>query len=127
MSDETHDVESILDRYRPAGPDAAARERIVRKAQVRSRWAFAEAMAAMLLIGMTLAQIGASVTEIIPRPHADEARTQRLASAIASLDLRIDRDEAYAMAQRLSAGERLVLLPLVHGDPNVSDNYGVIR
>ncbi|GEM_PF-3758463 len=126
MSDDTHDVESILGQYRLAGPDAAVRARIVGRAEVRSRWAFAEAMAAMLLIGMTLAQIGASVTEIVPRPRADEARTERLASEIASLDLPIGRDEAYAIAQRISAGERLVLVPLIHGDSSINTNIGVI-
>ena len=126
MSDDTSDMESMLSQYRPAGPDSVLRQRIVDQARVRSRWAFAEAMAAMLLIGMTLAQIGASVTEIIPRPHADEARTQRLASAIVSLDLPIDRDQAYAMAQKLSAGEHLVLLPLIHGDPSANANNGDI-
>lgn len=122
MSDETNDMESMLTQFRPAGPDAAVRARIVGQARVRSRWAFVEAMAAMLLIGMTLAQIGASVTQVIPRPHVDEAHTQELASAIARLDLPISRDEAYAMAQRLSAGEHLVLLPLVHGDPSITTN-----
>lgn len=126
MSDETSDMESILSQYQPAGPDAAVRERIVGRARVRSRWAFGEAMAAMLLIGMTLGQIGASVTAVIPRPHADEARTQRLASAIAQLDLPISRDEAYAMARQLSAGERLVSLPVIHGDSSINTNIGVI-
>ena len=126
MSDETSDMESMLTQYRPAGPDAALRARIVGQVRVRSRWAFAEAMAALLLIGMTLAQIGASVTQIIPRPHVDEARTQRLALAIASLDLPIGRDEAYSMAERLSAGERLVLLPLVHGNSSINTNIGVM-
>lgn len=126
MSDEISNMESILSQYRPAGPDAAVRARVVGRARVRSRWVFVEAMAAMLLIGMTLAQIGSSVTQIIPPPHVDEARTQRLASAIASLDLPIDRDEAYAMAQRLSAGERLVTLPLIHGNQSVPTNIGVM-
>lgn len=126
MTDDTTDIESLMIRFRPAGPDADLRSRVVRQTRNRSRWAFAEAMAAMLLIGMNLAQIGASVTQIIPPPHRDEARTQQLASAIARLDLPISRDEAYAMAQQLSAGEQLVPLPLIHGNPSFTTNYGVI-
>ena len=126
MTDDTSEIESILARFRPAGPDATVRGRVVRQVRSRSRWAFAEAMAAMLLIGMNLAQIGASVTQIIPPPHTDEARTQQLASAIARLDLPINRDEAYAMAQQLSAGERLVLLPLIHGNLSINTNNGMM-
>lgn len=126
MTDDTSEIESMLSRFRPAGPDTDLRGRVVRQTRRRSQWAFAEAMAAMLLIGMNLAQIGASVTQIIPPPHADEARTRQLAVAIARLDLPISRDEAYAMAQQLSAGQRLVPLPLIHGSPSINTNYGVI-
>lgn len=126
MTDDTSDIESMLSRFKPADPDAAVRERLVRRARTRSQWAFAEAMAAMLLIGMNLAQIGASVTQILPSPHADEARTRQVASAIARLDLPISQDEAYAMAQQLSAGERLVPLPMIHGNPSLNTNLGVM-
>ena len=126
MIDDTSEIESILTCFRPAGPDAAVRGRVIQQVRSRSRWAFAEAMAAMLLIGMNLAQIGASVTQIIPPPHADEARTQQLALAIARLDLPINRDEAYVMAQQLSAGERLVLLPVIHGNLSINTNNGVM-
>lgn len=126
MIDDTSEIESILTRFRPTGPDAAVRGRVVQQVRRRSRWAFAEAMAAMLLIGMNLAQIGASVTQIIPLPHTDEARTQQLALAIARLDLPINRDEAYAMAQQLSAGEHLVLLPVIHGNLSINTNNGVM-
>lgn len=126
MTDDTSEIESILSRFRPAGPDAKVRGRVVQQERKRSRWAFAEAMAAMLLIGMNLAQIGASVTQIIPPPHTDEARTQQLALAIARLDLPINSDEAYAMAQQLSAGERLVMLPVIHGNLSINTNNGVM-
>ncbi len=124
MNDDTSKIECILVRFRPAGPDADLRSRVVQRTRTRSRWAFAEAMAAMLLIGLNLAQIGASVTQIIPPPHTNEARTRQLAVAIARLDLPFSQDEAYAMAQQLSAGERLVRLPLVHGSPSMNINNG---
>lgn len=126
MPDDTSEIESLLGRFKPAGPDAAVRRRVVRQARRRSQWAFAEAMAALLLIGMNLAQIGASVTQVIPRPRADEGRTQQLASAITRLDLPISRQEAYVMAQQLSAGEHLVPLPLIHGNPSLNTNLGVM-
>ena len=126
MTNDVNEMESILTRYRPAGPDATVRERVVGQAQRRWRGAFAEAMVAMLLVGMNLAQIGASVTQVISVPHIEEARTQQLAEAIACLDLPITQDETYAMARQFSAGERLTLLPLVHGNPSINANIGVI-
>jgi hypothetical protein len=126
MMDNTNEMESILSRYRPAGPNAALRDRIVRQGHRRSGWLFLEAMAAMLLIGMNLAQISASATQFISSSHADEARIQEIATALRRLDLPVSPDETQAMAVRLAAADRLVPLPSLHGTGMITSSQGVI-
>jgi len=126
MTDDTSDIESMLGQFRPAGPDAAVRGRVVRHVRGRSLFAYWEAMAAMLLVGATLSQIGASATQMVSTQKIDEAHIRQMASAIARLDLPVTPDEAQAMALRLSAGEHLILLPLVHGDLSFYTNHGAL-
>jgi hypothetical protein len=115
MTEDTHEIESILSRYRPAGPDAGLRMRIVQQSRRRSIWPFMEAIAAVVLIGLNLAQIGASVTRLVPQAPADEARDRTVAAAIGRLDLPVTVGEARVLAMELVAGEHLVPLPLIHG------------
>ena len=115
MTDDTHEIKSILSRYRPAGPDAALRGRVVQPSRRRSAWPLVEAMAATILIGLNLAQIGASMSQLSPESPVDETRTQAVAAAITRLDLPVTPAQARVMAQELVAGERLVPLPLIHG------------
>ena len=115
MTEETHDIEALLRRYRPAGPDAALRTRIVGQSRRRSAWLFVEAVAAMVLIGLNLAQIGATAAHFVPPARVDEARTRAVAAAITRLDLPLSRDQAQVMAMELAAGGRLVPLPLLRG------------
>jgi len=115
MDDETRGMEAMLGRYRPAGPQAALRARVVREGRKRSRGAYWEALAAVLLLGMNLAQIGGSVTQVIPGPRVDEGRAEKMAAVIDQLELPLDAGERRMMAEQLAAGERLVRLPLVHG------------
>lgn len=126
MTDE--DIESLLQKYRPAAPAPALRRRIVKTAGTRSYWAFLESMAALLLIGMNLSLIGASVTRLFPTDvPTDPARTQQLAAAITQLDLPLSTEDTQAMAQTLAAGEHLVQLPILHNQhptpftPNLGD------
>ena len=127
MCDDTNDIESILDSYRPRGPDPALRDKLAQQPSRSSRWSFLEALAATLLVGMTLVQIGTSAARPTPEPTIDPARTQRMAVAIAQLDPAICPDEAYAMSLRLSSGERLVALPEIHGNPSLFMKEGVLR
>ena len=115
MDDETRGMEELLGRYRPAGPEAALRARVVREGRKRSRGAYVEALAAVLLVGMNLAQIGGSVTQVIPGPQVDEGRAEKIAAAIDKLELPLDVGERRMMAEQLAAGERLVRLPVIHG------------
>ncbi|MEI8197915.1 MAG: hypothetical protein WCI73_18630 [Phycisphaerae bacterium] len=127
MTNDDTEIESLLVRYRPAGPDAALRGRILRQTPQRAQrsyWSFLEAMAALLLIGLNLAQISASVTDFIPPPPIDLARTQQIAAQIRHLDLPVTPAETEAMAQRLASGERLVMLPQIHGPTNLHFDIG---
>ena len=127
--DEERDqaLEALLNRYRPRGPDAVLRVRIVRESQRRSRWVFVEGLAALLLVGMTLAQIGGTVTRLIPNGPVDGERTQKLATEIAALDLPFDKVQTEVMAQELVAGERLVRLPQVYAAAMNATDLGVLR
>ena len=115
MDDETRGMEAMLGRYRPAGPQAALRARVVREGRKRSRGAYMEGMAVLLLVGMNLAQIGGSVTQVIRMPRIEEGRAEKIAAAIDKLELPLDAGERRMMAEQLAAGERLVRLPLVQG------------
>jgi hypothetical protein len=110
-------MEHLLQKYRPAGPGGELRGRIVDAAQARSRGAFWEAMGVVLLVGMNLAVIGASVTRVLPtETPVDEAKAEELAAAIVALDLPVSREDAEAMAARLASGGRWVCVPEVHGN-----------
>jgi hypothetical protein len=113
-------LESLLQRHRPAGPGPALRARIARSSRSRSQWAFLESMVALLLIGMNLAQIGASVTHLFPAPVADPARPRQIALALSALDLGLSPEQTQVMAQQLAAGAHLTPLPLIHS--SASDN-----
>ena len=115
MTDDFNDMENLLTRYTPAKPDAALRANILQQARKRLRWSYIQAIAAMLLIGFNLAQIGTSMNHMFPSPHVDEGRTQQIASAIDKLQLSLTRDDTYAMAHQLAASECFPPLPLVHG------------
>ena len=112
MTDDT--LESLLHRHRPVGPGPALRTRIARSSRRRSQWAFLEAMAALLLIGMNLSLISASVTQLFPAPAADPARPGQIASALTALDLGLSPEQTQIMAQQLAAGAHLIPLPLLH-------------
>ena len=121
MTDDTHDIEALLSRYRPAGPDAALRGRIIGQTRRRSAWPLLEAMAALLLVGLNLAQISVTARQLGAPSRVDEAQAQEVAAAITRLDLPVSRDQARVMALELAAGGRLTPLPLLHGsviDPN---------
>jgi len=126
MDDETRGMEELLGRYRPAGPEAALRARVVREGRKRSRTAYWEALAAVLLVGMNLAQIGGSVTQVIPAPRVDQGRAEKIAAAIDQLELPLDAGERRMMAEQLAAGERLVRLPVIHGAIMNDTSKGVL-
>ena len=113
--DETREMEALLERYQPAAPQAALRARVVREAHKRSQWAYLEGVAALLLVGMNLAQIGGSVTQVIQAPRIDVGRTEQIAAEIDRLGLPLDSGQTRIMAEQLAAGERLVRLPQIHG------------
>jgi hypothetical protein len=115
MNDDVDDLESMLGRYRPAAPNSALRGRIVRQAQRNSRGVFLEAMAAILLLGVSLGQIGASVTQFVPAPRIDDRQIQQTASAISHLDLGLSPQDTQAIAVRLASADRLTPIPSVHG------------
>jgi len=106
-------LEALLQQHRPA-PAPALKSRIVKEARSRSQWAFYETMAALLLLGMNLSLIAASVTHSVPpRPPASATRVQNLAAAIARLELPLPQNATQALAAQLAAGENLVLVPHV--------------
>jgi hypothetical protein len=124
--DETRDMEALLGRYQPAAPQAALRARVVREARKRSQWAYLEGIAALMLVGMNLAQIGASVTPVFRAPRIDVGRTEQIAAEIDRLGLPLDKGETRMMAEQLAAGERLVRLPQIHGAMMNDPSKGVL-
>jgi hypothetical protein len=127
MTDEQ--LEVLFQNHRPAGPAPALKSRIVKDARSRSQWAFTETMAAVLLVGLNLSLIAASITQVFPTHVApDPARTRQLAAAIQQLDLPLSQEDAQTMAQQLAAGENLVRIPLIHGptDNSLTINLGGI-
>ena len=123
--DETRALEALLERYQPAAPQATLRARVVREAHKRSQWAYLEGIAALLLVGMNLAQIGGSVTQVIQAPRIDAGRTEQIAAEISRLDLPLDSGQTRMMAEQLAAGERLVRLPEIHGAMMYDPSKGV--
>jgi hypothetical protein len=108
-------LEALLQSHRPADPAPALKARIVTAARTRSQWAFAEAMAGILLIGLNLSLIAASVTHVLPQPsHINPSRTHQIATALDQLDLPLSQQDTQTMAEQLAAGEHLVRVPILH-------------
>lgn len=123
MTDD--ELESLIQRYRPAAPAPALRGRIVQTARSHSRLMFVEGMAALLLIGMNLSMIAASVTRVlVTEIPSDPGRTQQLAMNIKRLELSLSPQDTQAMAAQLAAGERLIQVPIIHYPKNIPDNFG---
>ena len=64
MTDNDRDIKLLLQHYQPVGPNAALRARVQAQARARSHWAFVEAAAATLLIGLNLVLICGSLQRV---------------------------------------------------------------
>jgi hypothetical protein len=127
--DEMGEMEALLVRYRPAGGVAAeaGRARLVRKARERASWAYWEAMAAVLLVGMALAQVAGSVTRMVPGPRGQDERVQEIVAALAEAGVPLDEEERAVLAAEWAAGERLIRVPVVRGTGNHGPQMGAVE
>jgi len=95
--------ERLLQRYRPAGPSADLRGRIIGEYRAARAWPWAAAAAALLAVTLTLrAGAGAQVTNAyVPTADAREAAIEELTGQLGGTA------EARALAEAVSLQERI--------------------
>lgn len=99
----THDIESVLKRYRPAGPDPDLRARVLLTAGPSGRiWPWAAAAAVLLSVTLGCHAATARIHEPAP-PANDRARE----AAVEELTILLGGPDARPIAERLIAEQSL--------------------